>query len=117
MSAERQIVLGDQIHDFAPLTLKQLRTIGPRLPRCVDWTNLRYDDFRAFVEGSDQGLGDAAEIIAAATGMTIDEIEAIAATQMQAAEAVIKIGTLAGVVKAKEPDQMGEDRAETSTGA
>jgi len=104
MSGPDSIRLGEQDLVILPLTLSKLRQLGPRLPRCIDWVNLRNSDsgFADFVAGSDLGLDDAMAIIAAATGMTEAKIGEIEATMGDAADAVLKIGILAHMVQVKE---------------
>ena len=112
------ISLGGRAINVAPLTLASLRRIGPRLGRCIAWSNLRLQDggFPAFVAGADEGAGDAVEIISAATGLSVAEVQSIPASLAEAAEAVVVIGVIAGVVKPMEPEQSGEAEAGTSIG-
>ena len=109
------IILADQPITVSPLTLRMLREVLPILMEAVEWANLRVSDFAAFVRTSDRGLILAAQIIAAATGKTQEEVLDIPATLVEAALAIYTIGDLSGVLSRQETAS-GEAPAGTSTG-
>ncbi len=105
------IVLDGKTIAVGPLTFGQLRRILPRVRAAIEWCNLRLTDFPAFLEGAGVGLGAAIEVIAAATGKPVSEIEAIPAGYLEAVAAVYVIADLSCLLK--KDDEPGEAGAAT----
>ncbi len=112
------IVLAGEAVPVRPLDFRALRQILPRVSRALDWSNLAEADFPALLDGADQGLADSCAMIAAATGKTVAEIEAIPATVAEAVIAIRVICHVTGLTRPKEEaaTRPGEPAAGESTG-